>query len=62
MNEQQRAIWGKDFVLLAYPDPGKYEEDNYRHGQTEEIQPATHTCSRGGYILLHSIIAEKHSA
>jgi hypothetical protein len=43
MNEQQQTIWGEDSILLAFPDPGKYEHDNYRHGQIEEeIQPATH--------------------
>ena len=42
MNEQQQAIWGKGTILLAYSDPGKYEYDNYRHGETEETQPATH--------------------
>ncbi len=42
MNEQQLAIWDKDIVLLAYPDPGKYEYDSYRHGRDEETQPAAH--------------------
>jgi|SRR2546422_1563627 len=42
MSEQQLAIWGKDIVLLTFPDPGKYEHDNYRHGRIEETQPATH--------------------
>lgn len=42
MNEQQQAIWSKDHVLLAFPDPGLYEVRGYRHGEYEQTQPATH--------------------
>src|SRR5579859_776955 len=42
MNEQQQATWGKDHVLLAFPDPGLYEVRGYRHGEYEQTQPATH--------------------
>jgi DICT domain-containing protein len=42
MNEQQLATWDRDKVILAFPDPGRYLEYNYRHQRIEETQPATH--------------------